>query len=45
MVGVAIFCFAGTWVLLKLIGSDLAITRLGGEERTGLDWSQHEEKL
>ena len=45
MVGVAIFVFAGTWVLLKLTDLISPLRVSEEEERTGLDWSQHEEKL
>ena len=45
MVGVAIFVFAGTWVLLKLTDLISPLRVSEEEERTGLDWSQHDEKL
>lgn len=45
MVGVSLFAFVGTYLLLKLTDkiSTLRVSEL--EEKEGLDWSQHEEKL
>jgi Amt family ammonium transporter len=45
MVGVSVFAFFGTYLLLKItdIISPLRVTV--AEEKEGLDWSQHHEKL
>jgi len=45
MIGVSLFAFLGTFVLLKITDliMPLRVTEL--EEQEGLDWSQHEERL
>jgi len=45
MLGVSVFAFFGTYLLLKLTDkiSPLRVTDI--EEKEGLDWSQHHEKL
>ena len=45
MVGVSLFAFFGTFLLLKLTNKISPLRVSDREEREGLDWSQHDEKL
>jgi Amt family ammonium transporter len=45
MVGVSVFVFGGTWVLLKITDAITPLRVNEEEERLGLDISQHGEKL
>jgi len=45
MVGVSLFAFVGTYLLLKLTDKISTLRVSEEEEKEGLDWSQHEEKL
>jgi len=45
MVGVSIFAFFGTYLLLKITDKISTLRVSEEEEKEGLDWSQHEEKL
>lgn len=45
MVGVSLFAFGGTFLLLKLTDKISTLRVSEEEEKEGLDWSQHEEKL
>ncbi len=45
MVGVSIFAFFGTYILLKFTDKISTLRVSEQEEKEGLDWSQHEEKL
>ena len=45
MVGVSAFVFLGTFVLLKITDFIIPLRVSEEDEKTGLDWSQHEEKL
>ncbi len=45
MIGVSIFVFIGTYLLLKFTNFISPLRVSEAEEREGLDWSQHHEKL
>ncbi len=45
MVGVSLYAFVGTYLLLKLTDKISTLRVSEEEEKEGLDWSQHEEKL
>jgi Amt family ammonium transporter len=45
LVGVSIFAFGGTWLLLKITDTITPLRVSEAEERVGLDQSQHEERL
>jgi len=45
MAGVSVFVFFGTLILLKLTNFIIPLRVKEEDERAGLDWSQHEEKL
>ncbi|MEI8052799.1 MAG: ammonium transporter [Bacteroidota bacterium] len=45
MVGVSLFAFFGTFLLLKLTNKISPLRVSDREEKEGLDWSQHDEKL
>lgn len=45
MLAVSVFAFFGTWLLLKITNIIIPLRVSEEEERTGLDWSLHEEKL
>ena len=45
MIAVSLFAFFGTFVLLKITDLIMPLRVSETEEKEGLDWSQHEEKL
>jgi Amt family ammonium transporter len=45
MIGVSLFAFFGTFVLLKITDLIMPLRVSEIEEQEGLDWSQHEERL
>ncbi|GAB4092148.1 ammonium transporter [Flaviaesturariibacter terrae] len=45
LVGVSVFAFGGTWLLLRLTNAILPLRVSDEEERVGLDESQHGERL
>lgn len=45
MLAVSVFVFAGTFILLKVTNLIIPLRVSEDEEKAGLDWSQHEEKL
>jgi len=45
MIGVSLFAFLGTFVLLKITDLIMPLRVSEIEEQEGLDWSQHEERL
>jgi Amt family ammonium transporter len=45
MIGVSVFAFFGTYLLLKLTDKISPLRVTDREEEEGLDWSQHHEKL
>ena len=45
MIGVSVFAFLGTFVLLKITDLIMPLRVSEIEEQEGLDWSQHEERL
>ncbi len=45
MIGVSVFAFLGTFVLLKITDLIMPLRVSEMEEQEGLDWSQHEERL
>ncbi|RYY40440.1 MAG: ammonium transporter [Chitinophagaceae bacterium] len=45
LIGVSLFAFGGTWLLLRISNSLLPLRVSDEEERTGLDRSQHGESL
>ena len=45
MIGVSVFAFFGTFVLLKITDLIMPLRVSEIEEQEGLDWSQHEERL
>ena len=45
VVGVSIFAFGGSYILLRITDWILPLRVSADEEKDGLDWSQHGEKL
>ena len=45
MVAVSVFVFFGTYILLKVTNFIIPLRVSEEDEKAGLDWSQHEEKL
>lgn len=45
MVAVSLFAFCGTWLLLRLTQAITTLRVAEKEEKEGLDWSQHGERL
>ena len=45
LIGVSIFAFGGTWILLKITNTILPLRVSAEEERLGLDRTQHGEQL